>query len=117
MENFLANVDIYRQYFSANCTFNNVERKGVLVWLNAENDSGFIRYEVGVTFFPHNDDEDFGVSYDACLQKVILKTPGRRSKKKDKQCLDQIKIVADELASSINGSIYWDIPLREAQYE
>ena len=45
-------MDVYRQYFAAVCTFNGVERRGADVWLTAESDSGIIRYEVGVTFFP-----------------------------------------------------------------
>ena len=56
----MANIDIYKQYFEADCVYNNVERKGVVVWLNAESECGTIRYEVGVSFFPHRDKEDFG---------------------------------------------------------
>ena len=54
----MANVDICKQYFSAECVFNGVERRGAVVWLNAESDCGNIRYEVGVTFFPHKDGTD-----------------------------------------------------------
>lgn len=81
----MKNVDVYRQYFSAECLFNDIERRGVLVWLNAESDSGIIRYEVGVTFFPHRDAEDYGVSYDACATKELIRTEGRRSKKRDEE--------------------------------
>ena len=109
-------VDVYKQYFSAECTFNGVERLGVAVWLTAESDSGVIRYEVGVSFFPHRDPEDFAVSYDACALKEVLRTQGRRSKKRDAQYLAQVRTVADELAVSLNGTILWDKPLREAQY-
>ena len=112
----MANVDIYRQYFSAECTFNGVERRGALVWLNAESEGGMIRYEVGVTFFPHRDEEDYAVSYDACAQKELLNTKGRRSKKRDAQFLEQVQASADELAASLGGAIHWDKPLREAQY-
>ena len=112
----MTNVDIYRQYFSADCTFAGVERRGAAVWLNAESDSGIIRYEVGVTFFPHRDEEDFAVSYDACGQKELLRTKGRRSKKKDEQCLAQLREAADEIAASLNAVIHWDSPLREAQH-
>lgn len=83
----MKNVDVYRQYFSAECLFNDIERRGVLVWLNAESDSGIIRYEVGVTFFPHRDAEDYGVSYDACATKELIRTEGRRSKKRDEEYL------------------------------
>lgn len=109
-------IDVYKQYFSAECSFSGVERHGAVVWLTAESDSGIIRYEIGVTFFPHRDSEDFAISYDACIQKELLRTQGRRSKKRDEQFLAQVQTVADELAASLNGSIHWDKPLRDAQY-
>ena len=109
-------IDVYKQYFSAECTFNGVERRGAAVWLTAESDSGNIRYEVGVTFFPHQDDEDFGISYDACALKELFSAKGRRSKKKDEQYLAEVQPVANEIAASMNGTIHWDKPLREAQY-
>lgn len=112
----MKNVDVYKQYFSAECTFAGVERRGAVVWLNAESDSGIIRYEVGVTFFPHRDDEDFAISYDACATKELIRTQGRRSKKRDAQCMELLTATADELAAGFNGSILWDQPLREAQY-
>ena len=109
-------IDIYRQYFSAECTFAGVERKGADVWLAAESDSGTIRYEVGVTFFPHRDDYDFTISYDACGLKELIRTQGRRSKKRDAQCLEQVRTAANEIAASLNGTIHWEKPLTEAQY-
>ena len=109
-------IDVYRQYFAAECTFNDVERRGAAVWLTAESDSGNIRYEVGVTFFPHRDSEDFAISYDACVLKELFRAKGRRSKKRDEQYLAQVREAADEIAGSINGIIYWDNPLNEAQY-
>ena len=112
----MKNVDVYKQYFSAECTFGGVERRGVAVWLNAESDSGMIRYGIGVTFFPHRDDEDFAVSYDACALKELLRTKGRRSKKRDEQCLAQLRAVADEISVALNGTIHWEKPLREAEY-
>jgi len=112
----MKNVDVYKQYFSAECTFNGVERRGAVVWLNAESDSGTIRYEVGVSFFPHRTEEDFAVSYDACAMRELLRTQGRRSKKRDAQYLAQVQTTANELAASLNGIIHWDKPLREAQY-
>ena len=112
----MANIDVYKQYFEADCVFNNVERKGVVVWLNAESDCGNIRYEVGVSFFPHRDTEDFAVSYDACSQKELIKTQGRRSKKRDQEYLAQVQTLANELANSFNAKIFWDKPLTQAQY-
>jgi hypothetical protein len=112
----MKSIDVYKQYFSAECTYNGVERRGAVVWLMAESDSGNIRYEVGVTFFPHRDAEDFAVSYDACVQKELFSAKGRRSKKRDAEYLAQVQATADELAASLNGSIRWDDPLGEAQY-
>jgi len=112
----VTNIDVYKQYFSAECTFNGVERRGAVVWLNAESDSGMIRYEVGVSFFPHRDAEDFAISYDACATKELLRTKGRRSKKRDNEYLAQLQTAADEIAKSLDGKIHWDKPLREAQY-
>ena len=109
-------IDVYKQYFSAACTFNEVDRHGVSVWLNVESTGGNVRYEVGVSFFPHVDEEDFAISYDACGSKELIFTKGRRSKKRDEQCLTQIQETANELAASFNGTIYWDQPLNEAQY-
>ena len=112
----MANIDVYKQYFSAECTFNGVERRGAVVWLTAESDSGNIRYEVGVTFFPHRDEEDYAISYDASALKELVNTKGRRSKKKDEQYLAEVQPAANEIAASMNGTIHWDKPLREAQY-
>ena len=111
----MATIDIYKQYFSAACTFQGVERRGAVVWLTAESDCGNIRYEVGVTFFPHRDDEDFAVSYDACAQKELFSAKGRRSKKRDAECMDQLQAAANEIAASLGGTIHWDKPLGEAQ--
>ena len=112
----MASIDVYKQYFSANCIYNNVVRHGACVWLMAESDSGNIRYEVGVTFFPHNNEEDYAISYDACVVKELLNTKGRRSKKRDQEYLEQVRIVVDEITKTINGTIYWDQPLRDAEY-
>ena len=112
----MKNVDVYKQYFSAECTFNGVERRAAVVWLNAESDSGTIRYEVGVTFFPHRDAEDYAVSYDACAQKELIRTQGRRTKKRDQQYLAQMRPAAEELAASLGGTIHWEKPLLEAVY-
>ena len=113
----MATIDIYKQYFSADCVFNEVARRGACVWLTADSCSGIIRYEVGVSFFPHRDEADFAVSYDACGLKELMNTQGRRSKKRDAKCMGQLHAAADEISASLGGKIHWDQPLREAQYE
>ena len=112
----MATIDVYKQYFSAECTFNGVERRGAAVWLTADSDRGNIRYEVGGSFFPHRDEEDFAISYDASALKELMNTQGRSSKKRDAECMDQLQAAANEIAVSLGGTIHWDKPLREAQY-
>lgn len=109
-------IDIYQQYFNGECVYNEVERKGVTVTLTATSDSGNIMYEVGISFFPHRDEEDFAISYDAYASKVIFNEKGRRSKKRDAQILEQVREVASGLAEEMNGVIYWEKPLRDAVY-
>lgn len=109
-------IDVYRQYFVADCVYNTVERKGALVTLTATSDNGEIKYEAGVTFFPHRDAEDFAVSYDACAMKTLYQARGRRSKKREAEMLPTIRAHADEVATGLGGTIHWDQPLRDAQY-
>ena len=101
-------IDVYKQYFSAACVFSGVERRGAAVWLTAESDSGMIRYEAGVTFFPHREPEDFAVSYDACVTKTIYQAKGRRSKKREAVYLEEFRTHADALAQEIGGIIDWE---------
>jgi hypothetical protein len=109
-------IDVYKQYLSGECVYNEVERKGVVVTLTATSDCGNIMYEVGISFFPHGDEEDFAISYDAYASKLIFNEKGRRSKKRDTQMLEQVRGVASVLAEEMNGVIYWDKPIREAVY-
>ena len=108
-------IDVYKQYFAADCMFNTVQRNGVVVTLTATSDSGMITYEVGVSFFPHRDPEDFCISYDAYASKEIYRSKGRRSKKKEAVFMEQLRKHADAMAEELGGSIFWDKPLRDAQ--
>lgn len=109
-------IDVYKQYFNAECVYNGVERKGAVVTLTATSDSGMIKYEVGISFFPYRDAEDFAISYDAYASKEIYNAKGRRSKKREAQYLDEFKKYADELAKDLRGKIFWDKPIRDAVY-
>ncbi|MBQ4354323.1 MAG: hypothetical protein IJC71_05455 [Clostridia bacterium] len=109
-------IDVYRQYFAAQCVYNGVERKGALVTLTATSDSGMITYEAGVTFFPHRDEQDFGISYDAYTSRVLYSAKGRRSKKRDAAMLSVIRETVDACAADVGGTIDWDHPLREAEF-
>ncbi|MBQ9886643.1 MAG: hypothetical protein IJM37_07290 [Lachnospiraceae bacterium] len=109
-------INVYEQYFEAACIFNEVERHAAKVMLVATSDSGMIKYEAVATFFPYNDPEDFVISYDAYVSKVIYEGKGRRSKKKEAKYLESFREEIDELVASIDGEIYWDKPIREASF-
>lgn len=109
-------IDVYRQYFEAEATYNDVARHAALVTLTATSDNGTIKYEAGVSFFPHNDPTDFSVSYDAYLSKELYSGNGRRSKKREAILLETFRAEADELSETINGKIFWERPLREAAF-
>ena len=109
-------VDVYQRYYAARCVFNGVERRAVSVTLTAESDAGAVRYTVGISFFPHAEEDDYAVSYDACASAEVYAAPGRRSKKREAALLETLHDHADGLAASMDGEILWDEPLREARY-
>lgn len=108
-------INVFEQYLKAEAEFNGVPRHGALVMLIADSDAGNIRYEAAVTFFPHNDEEDFAVSYDAYLSKVLYEAAGRRSKKREQALMAEFRQHIDELAETIGGKVFWNQPLREAR--
>lgn len=109
-------VDVYRQFFSARATCGGVERRAALVALTADSSEGVLTYEVLVTFFPHRDEEDYAVSYDACASRRLFSARGRRSGKRERAFLEGLRPVADRLAGELGGEIFWDQPLRDAIY-
>ena len=109
-------VDVYRQYFSAKAVCSGVERRAALVALTADSSGGVVTYEASVCFFPHRDEEDFAVSYDACAVRRLFHAKGRRSKKREKAFLEGFRACADALAAGLGGEVYWDQPLRDATY-
>lgn len=110
-------VNVYEQYFEAKLTFAGVERKGALVMLIADSSQGSVSYKAAVTFFPHRDEEDYGVSYDAYFEKTLFEGKGRRSKKRDEAFLKDLRKEVDLLAKEAGGEVFWEKPLREARYE
>lgn len=108
-------IDVYQQYFAARCVQAGVERRGASVKLTAESDSGAVRYEASVAFFPHVDEEDFAVSYDACAARELYAAPGRRSRKREAAMLETLRSEADALAAEMDAEIFWDRPLTEAR--
>lgn len=109
-------IDIYSQYFNGDCLFNDIKRHAARVILQVTSEAGHVEYKVLVNFFPHNDEEDYLVTYDAIAEEILFSGKGRRSKKKEAIYLDQVQEAADRLAKSLNGTIDWDNPLRDAQY-
>jgi len=68
-----------------------------------------------VNFFPHNDAEDFAVSYDAYFSKVLYDAPGRRSRKREAQFLETLQDEVNALAAAATATIFWDKPLGAAR--
>ena len=108
-------VNVYEQYFSATAEYNNVPRHAALVMLIADSEAGNIRYEAAVSFFPHNNEEDYAVSYDAYFSKVLYEAKGRRSKKREEALLKTFQEEVDQIADTIGGKVLWEQPLREAR--
>ena len=108
-------INVYEQYFGADLNANGVQRRGALVMLIADSEAGRIRYEAAVTFFPHRDEEDFAVSYDAYFSSVLFDAPGRRSRKREEKLLLDLRDAVDGLAREAGGIVRWDRPLREAR--
>lgn len=71
----MSTVNAYEQYFAAEYRANGAERHAALVALKAASGAGRIRYEVSVTFFPHNREDDFAVSYDAYYSALLYDGP------------------------------------------
>ena len=111
----MATINVYQQYYAAECTINGVERHGASAMLIATSKDGQIKYEVAVTFFPHVSDDDYAVSYDAYFSKVVYEAKGRRSKKREQELMETIQTEIDTLAVEANAIIFWDKPLTEAR--
>lgn len=108
-------VNVYSQYFAAECVYNGCERKGVVVNLTSMSEAGMIRYTVNISFFPHTEPTDFAISYDAYAEKEIYNAKGRRSKKREAAMLAKLRDDAEELAEGLGGKIDWETPLIEAR--
>lgn len=111
----MAEINVYEQYFEAEGTFNEVDRRAALVMLISDSHDGEITYKAAVTFFPHRDEEDYGVSYDAYFEKTVYASKGRRSRKREQALLKEFQSVIDELSEENSAEVFWDKPLREAR--
>ena len=104
-------INVYERYFKAEAVFSGVPRNGALVMLISDSEAGFITYKAAVTFFPHTDEEDFAVSYDAYFERELYSGKGRRSKKKEAAFLEQLPEAVDRLAAEHGAFVLWDEPL------
>lgn len=111
----MSEVNVYEQFFSACHTAAGVPRHAALVMLIARSEAGHIRYESAVTFFAHNDPEDYAVSYDDYHSVTLYDAEGRRSKKREAALLEGFRKALDDICGGIDAEIFWDKPLREAR--
>ena len=108
-------INVYSQYFAAEGCFSGVERRGALVLLISDSEAGTISYRVAVSFFPHRDEEDFAVSYDAYFEKEVYRAAGRRSRKREAALMASLQEEINELAEANKASVDWSRPLGEAR--
>lgn len=108
-------VNVYEQYFAAECVANGIIRHAALVMLTVTSEAGQVSYRAAVTFFPHIDENDFAVSYDAYYEDVLYEAPGRRSRKREALLLETLEEDIDVLCKRANAVIYWNTPLRPAR--
>ena len=106
-------VNVYERYYKADGVFSDVQRNGALVMLISDSEAGNITYKAAVTFFPHRDEEDYAVSYDAYFEKELYSGSGRRSKKKEEEYLAGLQETVDQLAAEQGAKVIWDEPLRD----
>ena len=106
-------INAYERFYKADAVFSDVKRNGALVMLISDSEAGFITYKAAVTFFPHTDEEDYAISYDAYFEKELYSGKGRRSKKKEAGYIEQLQQVIDEIAEENNAAVIWNEPLTE----
>jgi hypothetical protein len=109
----MATINIYQRYFEADMLFNGLKRKGASVLLESDSENGIIKYTAAVSFFPHADNEDFAVSYDAYFSKMLFEAKGRRSKKREQMLKEQLFQTVENLATENGGKVFFDRPLSE----
>ena len=106
-------VNVYERFYRADAVFSELPRRGALVMLVSDSEAGFITYKAAVTFFPHRDEEDYAVSYDAYFEKELYSGKGRRSRKKEAAYLERLPEWIDRIAGEHGASVLWKEPLTE----
>ncbi|MBR4928382.1 MAG: hypothetical protein IKZ63_02660 [Oscillospiraceae bacterium] len=113
----MKSIDVYKQYFAAEADFGGDVRRGACVVLNATSEEGMVEYKVCVSFFLHEDEEDFRISFDRYFEKSLFRGKGRRTRKRDALYMEEIRNAADEIAAENGAVIKWDDPLIEARID
>lgn len=108
-------IDVYSRYYEAECEYSGRPRHAARVMLTATSEEGNIKYEAQVTFFPHDDPEDFSVSYDAAAAKTLYEAKGRRSKKREAELMKTFEAEIDGISAGLPGRVFWDRPIGEAR--
>lgn len=106
-------INVYERYYKAEAIFSDVPRHGALVRLISDSEAGHITFKAAVSFFPHRDEEDFAVSYDAYFEETLYSGKGRRSKKREAEYLEHLRESIDLIAHEHSACVYWDEPLTE----
>lgn len=107
---------VYEQFFGAEHPGNGTPRRAARAALTVCTGEGRVRYEAVLSFFPHEDAEDFAVSYDLCFSRVLYEAPGRRSRKREAALLEGLREVLDDLTAENGGRVFWEEPLIEARF-
>ena len=109
-------INVYEQYFAASHPGNGRPRRAVRAALTVSSGAGRVRYTASLSFFPHDTEDDFAVSYDVFAERLLCDVPGRRSKKREAALLEGLRGVLEELAAESGGELYWDRPLIPARF-
>ncbi len=108
-------INVYSRYYAAECLWDECVYHGVMVNLEYGYEPGYSTYSVHVVFFPHEDKEDYAITYDCHAYSILLEGKGRRTRKKEPALLEEMRKTADMLADHLEGTIFWERPLREAR--
>ena len=111
-------IDVYSQYFRAQCEYGGSMRKAAIVKLTALKDAnGVLAYEASASFMPFEDEEDFRVPEDIRVSRIVSSGSKRRLKKNEEMLLVSLQEEIDRLLKEMDHSarIEWDKPLRQAR--
>ncbi len=107
--------NVYEQYFAASHPGNGRPRHGVRAALTVSSGEGRVRYAASLSFFPHDTEEDFCISWDVYAERKLMDIRGRRSKKREAALLADLRGVLEQLAAESGGTVFWDRPLIPAR--